>query len=60
MNENLEEGKIPMPMVTTLKKLASGYINGTRVSFGNFFTFKFINKYAFYTSFLQCVPFFVS
>jgi len=31
----LEQGKIPVAMVTTLKKLKSGYINGTRVSLGN-------------------------
>lgn len=30
----LEEGKIPPSMVSTLKKLKSGYINGTRVSLG--------------------------
>ena len=26
----VEQGKIPVAMVTTLKKLKSGYINGTR------------------------------
>nr|CAH0099835.1 unnamed protein product [Daphnia galeata] len=31
----LDQGKIPVAMVTTLKKLKSGYINGTRVSLGN-------------------------
>ena len=30
-----EEGRIPNPMVTTLKKLSSGYINGTRVALGD-------------------------
>ncbi|XP_045459694.1 probable phosphorylase b kinase regulatory subunit alpha [Melitaea cinxia] len=32
---NLDQGKIPMAMVTTMKKLKSGYINGTRVTLGN-------------------------
>jgi phosphorylase kinase alpha/beta subunit len=31
----LEQGKIPLAMITTMKKLKSGYINGTRVSLGN-------------------------
>ncbi|KAL1509748.1 hypothetical protein ABEB36_004437 [Hypothenemus hampei] len=31
----LENGKIPLAMVTTMKKLKSGYINGTRVTLGN-------------------------
>ncbi|CAH2091833.1 unnamed protein product [Euphydryas editha] len=31
----LDQGKIPMAMVTTMKKLKSGYINGTRVTLGN-------------------------
>ncbi|CAK1551687.1 unnamed protein product [Leptosia nina] len=31
----LDHGKIPMAMVTTMKKLKSGYINGTRVTLGN-------------------------
>ncbi|KAK8383666.1 hypothetical protein O3P69_015842 [Scylla paramamosain] len=30
----LEDGKIPPAMISTLKKLNSGYINGTRVSLG--------------------------
>jgi hypothetical protein len=30
-----EEGKIPAAFVSTLKKLGSGYINGTRVALGN-------------------------
>ncbi|XP_044012808.1 probable phosphorylase b kinase regulatory subunit alpha isoform X2 [Aphidius gifuensis] len=30
-----DQGKIPLAMVTTMKKLKSGYINGTRVSLGN-------------------------
>ncbi|XP_050728859.1 probable phosphorylase b kinase regulatory subunit alpha isoform X4 [Eriocheir sinensis] len=30
----LEDGKIPPTMISTLKKLNSGYINGTRVSLG--------------------------
>jgi hypothetical protein len=29
-----EEGKIPPAFISTLKKLASGYINGTRVALG--------------------------
>ncbi|CAL4060069.1 unnamed protein product, partial [Meganyctiphanes norvegica] len=31
---HLEDGKIPTAMISTLKKLKSGYINGTRVSLG--------------------------
>ncbi|XP_063909483.1 probable phosphorylase b kinase regulatory subunit alpha isoform X2 [Zophobas morio] len=31
----LDEGKIPLAMITTMKKLKSGYINGTRVTLGN-------------------------
>ncbi|XP_038213012.1 probable phosphorylase b kinase regulatory subunit alpha isoform X2 [Zerene cesonia] len=31
----LDHGKIPMAMITTMKKLKSGYINGTRVTLGN-------------------------
>ncbi|XP_052737925.1 probable phosphorylase b kinase regulatory subunit alpha isoform X1 [Bicyclus anynana] len=31
----LDQGKIPMAMITTMKKLKSGYINGTRVTLGN-------------------------
>lgn len=31
----LDQGKIPVAMVSTLKKLKSGYINGTRVALGN-------------------------
>ena len=31
-----EEGKIPPAFISTLKKLASGYINGTRVALGNY------------------------
>ncbi|XP_071629403.1 probable phosphorylase b kinase regulatory subunit alpha isoform X3 [Temnothorax longispinosus] len=34
-NIHLDQGKIPLAMITTLKKLKSGYINGTRVSLGN-------------------------
>ncbi|EEB10958.1 phosphorylase B kinase alpha, kpb1, putative [Pediculus humanus corporis] len=34
-NIHLDKGKIPLGMVTTIKKLKSGYINGTRVAFGN-------------------------
>ncbi|KAH9640651.1 hypothetical protein HF086_000595 [Spodoptera exigua] len=30
-----DQGKIPMAMITTMKKLKSGYINGTRVTLGN-------------------------
>ncbi|KAJ1521683.1 hypothetical protein ONE63_003326 [Megalurothrips usitatus] len=32
---HLDNGKIPLAMVTTMKKLKSGYINGTRVTLGN-------------------------
>nr|XP_018905270.1 PREDICTED: probable phosphorylase b kinase regulatory subunit alpha isoform X2 [Bemisia tabaci] len=32
---HLDEGKIPLAMITTMKKLKSGYINGTRVTLGN-------------------------
>ncbi|XP_034945410.1 probable phosphorylase b kinase regulatory subunit alpha isoform X2 [Chelonus insularis] len=32
---HLDQGKIPLAMITTMKKLKSGYINGTRVSLGN-------------------------
>ncbi|KAK5643763.1 hypothetical protein RI129_007608 [Pyrocoelia pectoralis] len=31
----LENGKIPLAMITTMKKLKSGYINGTRVTLGH-------------------------
>ncbi|XP_024889883.1 probable phosphorylase b kinase regulatory subunit alpha isoform X2 [Temnothorax curvispinosus] len=34
-HNHLDQGKIPLAMITTLKKLKSGYINGTRVSLGN-------------------------
>ncbi|XP_012269878.2 probable phosphorylase b kinase regulatory subunit alpha isoform X3 [Athalia rosae] len=34
-NAHLDQGKIPLAMITTMKKLKSGYINGTRVSLGN-------------------------
>ncbi|KAK9508861.1 hypothetical protein O3M35_006320 [Rhynocoris fuscipes] len=30
----LDQGRIPLAMITTMKKLKSGYISGTRVSFG--------------------------
>ncbi|XP_077292569.1 putative phosphorylase b kinase regulatory subunit alpha isoform X2 [Arctopsyche grandis] len=32
---HLDQGKVPMAMITTMKKLKSGYINGTRVTLGN-------------------------
>nr|CAI5842293.1 unnamed protein product [Callosobruchus analis] len=32
---HLEDGKLPLAMMTTMKKLKSGYINGTRVTLGN-------------------------
>ncbi|XP_067012552.2 probable phosphorylase b kinase regulatory subunit alpha isoform X2 [Anabrus simplex] len=32
---HLEQGKIPLAIITTMKKLKSGYINGTRVMLGN-------------------------
>nr|CAD7202451.1 unnamed protein product [Timema douglasi] len=32
---HLEDDKIPLAMITTMKKLKSGYINGTRVTLGN-------------------------
>ncbi|XP_065220249.1 probable phosphorylase b kinase regulatory subunit alpha isoform X3 [Planococcus citri] len=31
----IDQGKIPLSMITTIKKLKSGYINGTRVTLGN-------------------------
>ncbi|KAG7187920.1 hypothetical protein KM043_013884 [Ampulex compressa] len=34
-NVHLDQGKIPLAMITTMKKLKSGYINGTRVALGN-------------------------
>lgn len=34
-NNIIDDGKIPLAMVTTMKKLKSGYINGTRVTLGN-------------------------
>ncbi|GLV35729.1 uncharacterized protein CBL_01120 [Carabus blaptoides fortunei] len=34
-NIHLEQDKIPLAMITTMKKLKSGYINGTRVTLGN-------------------------
>ena len=39
-NSMLEEGRVPQPIVTTLKKLSSGYINGTRVMLGTHEQFK--------------------
>ncbi|XP_047111572.1 probable phosphorylase b kinase regulatory subunit alpha isoform X2 [Schistocerca piceifrons] len=33
-NGLLDQGKIPLALVTTMKKLKSGYINGTRVTLG--------------------------
>ncbi|XP_018331758.1 probable phosphorylase b kinase regulatory subunit alpha isoform X1 [Agrilus planipennis] len=33
-NIHLDNGKIPLAMITTMKKLKSGYINGTRVTLG--------------------------
>lgn len=35
MSMILEQDKIPLAMLTTMKKLKSGYINGTRVTLGN-------------------------
>lgn len=35
MRNFIDQGKIPMAMITTMKKLKSGYINGTRVTLGN-------------------------
>ncbi|CAH1160226.1 unnamed protein product [Phaedon cochleariae] len=32
---HLEDGKLPLAMITTMKKLKSGYINGTRVTLGH-------------------------
>ncbi|XP_046394617.1 probable phosphorylase b kinase regulatory subunit alpha isoform X3 [Ischnura elegans] len=32
---HLDQGNIPAAMITTMKKLKSGYINGTRVTLGN-------------------------
>ncbi|KAK7863565.1 hypothetical protein R5R35_014068 [Gryllus longicercus] len=34
-NVLLDQGKIPLAIITTIKKLKSGYINGTRVMLGN-------------------------
>nr|CAD7453579.1 unnamed protein product [Timema tahoe] len=34
-SNQLEDDKIPLAMITTMKKLKSGYINGTRVTLGN-------------------------
>ncbi|XP_044256007.1 probable phosphorylase b kinase regulatory subunit alpha isoform X1 [Tribolium madens] len=31
----LDDGRIPLAMITTMKKLKSGYINGTRVTLGH-------------------------
>ena len=36
----IEDGKIPQPLITTLRKLGSGYINGTRVILGAHAQFK--------------------
>eukprot|EP00092_Neocalanus_flemingeri_P040364 GFUD01043962.1.p1 GENE.GFUD01043962.1~~GFUD01043962.1.p1 ORF type:complete len:1237 (+),score=200.38 GFUD01043962.1:169-3879(+) len=36
----LEEGRVPPPIVNTLKKLSGGYINGTRVILGTHEQFK--------------------
>ncbi|XP_065172771.1 probable phosphorylase b kinase regulatory subunit alpha, partial [Atheta coriaria] len=33
--DNSDQGKIPLALITTMKKLKSGYINGTRVTLGN-------------------------
>ncbi|GJQ67280.1 hypothetical protein Trydic_g8181 [Trypoxylus dichotomus] len=33
-HRSLDNGKIPLAMITTMKKLKSGYINGTRVTLG--------------------------
>lgn len=32
---HIENNKVPLAMVQTMKKLKSGYINGTRVILGN-------------------------
>lgn len=42
----LDEGKVPVPIVKTLKKLASGYINGTRVSLGTYEDFTTTSCYS--------------
>jgi len=42
----LEEGKVPVPMVATLKKLDSGYINGTRVALGDYEEFATTSCYS--------------
>lgn len=40
MGQNmLENGKLPSPMLSALKKLKAGYINGTRVVMGQYETF---------------------
>lgn len=32
---NLDNGRVPLAMIQTMKKLKSGYINGTRVMLGH-------------------------
>ena len=39
-NAMIEDGKIPSPFISTLRKLGSGYINGTRVILGTHAQFK--------------------
>ncbi|XP_023325881.1 probable phosphorylase b kinase regulatory subunit alpha [Eurytemora carolleeae] len=41
-----DDGTIPVPMVNTLKKLKSGYINGTRVSLGTYEEFHTTSSYS--------------
>lgn len=49
----LENGRIPYAMITTMKKLKSGYINGTRVTLGNLNDFLSTSSIA-NLSFLGC------
>ncbi|XP_063530574.1 probable phosphorylase b kinase regulatory subunit alpha isoform X2 [Cydia strobilella] len=48
----LDQGKIPMAMITTMKKLKSGYINGTRVNLGQLGDFLSTSAITNLTSFL--------
>lgn len=48
-----EDGRIPYAMITTMKKLKSGYINGTRVTLGNLNDFLSTSSIA-NLSFLGC------
>jgi len=45
-NSMLEEGRVPQPIVTTIRKLSGGYINGTRVMLGTHEQFKPTSHYS--------------